>query len=709
MIFSAFHSFDLFWEHLINQVWINPVADKIMALVSDFDLFKFPLILLALLLLIWGRFQERLFIILFLLCLLIGDTGIVNGLKHMINRPRPLQAIAAVRVVSLDQVRLATIDPQPGGHSFPSGHTCNNVALALVAFTLYGGWTNLFWLWAILMGYSRIYVGAHYPTDVLASWFIALAYTWLILRATESLWRRYAPKYFPELYRFRPKLLVRQPIIKSDSAIASSLPSQNSSQTIFKTAITLICFLTLFRFWYCTQHDIIADEAYYFLWSKHLDASYYSKGPAIAWTIAFGTWIFGDNAFGIRWLSVLLSAGTGWQLFLLARRLVDEKTGLISICIAAIIPIFAVGSVLMTIDPLSVFFWVWAANLFLDALQKNRSLDWILVGFAVGSGFLAKFVNALELLSFLLFLIWSPQQRKHLKNPKTLLTLLIFAICTLPVFYWNAKHGWITATHLRERGAINHSFHFSLFELWGFFREQALVISPLLFIGVLIAPISTALNRQKTDAERYLLSLFITVFLFYVVLAFNKTGEANWTVTAYISGIILLVIYWRKLIERNAHWKWLTSIGLIVALLETVALHETAPLHLPQGMDPLDRARGWKNFGQHIDTLRQQYRPQLLIGEKYQTASLLSYYLPDRPTTYIPHSQQIENQFSFWPSYQLNSNEIAFFVTEKNNQIPEKLRFEFCEIRQIDDFFTEQDGRKLQEYRVYLLTKPTSI
>jgi 4-amino-4-deoxy-L-arabinose transferase-like glycosyltransferase len=72
----------------------------------------------------------------------------------------------------------------------------------------------------------------------------------------------------------------------------------------------------------------------------------------------------------------------------------------------------------MTIDPLSVFFWAWGANLFLDALQKNRGFDWALAGFAVGCGFLAKFVNALQLVAFLLFLAWSPGQRRHLKNPK---------------------------------------------------------------------------------------------------------------------------------------------------------------------------------------------------------------------------------------------------------------------------------------------------
>src|SRR5271163_689363 len=88
--------------------------------------------------------------------------------------------------------------------------------------------------------------------------------------------------------------------------------------------VLLLGVVTLFRFFYCTWLPILPDEAYYFQWSRHLDASYYSKGPAIAYTIALGTALFGENNFGIRFFAVLLSAGTAWQLFLLACLWYDE-------------------------------------------------------------------------------------------------------------------------------------------------------------------------------------------------------------------------------------------------------------------------------------------------------------------------------------------------------------------------------------------------
>ena len=69
-----------------------------------------------------------------------------------------------------------------------------------------------------------------------------------------------------------------------------------------RLAFFLLFALTCYRLWFITQMQLVPDEAYYWLWSKHLAASYRDKGPAIAWTIALGTQLFGQTVFGIRFL-----------------------------------------------------------------------------------------------------------------------------------------------------------------------------------------------------------------------------------------------------------------------------------------------------------------------------------------------------------------------------------------------------------------------
>src|SRR5581483_11266749 len=109
-----------------------------------------------------------------------------------------------------------------------------------------------------------------------------------------------------------------------------------------RIAFWVIVAVTCFRFWYSTRIGLVADEAYYWLWSKHLAAAYRDKGPAIAWTIALGTKLFGDTIFGVRFFAVVLSSVTGWLIFVLARRLYDDRTALWCLFTALVTPIFAV-------------------------------------------------------------------------------------------------------------------------------------------------------------------------------------------------------------------------------------------------------------------------------------------------------------------------------------------------------------------------------
>ncbi len=78
----------------------------------------------------------------------------------------------------------------------------------------------------------------------------------------------------------------------------------------------------------------------------------------------------------------------------------------------------------------------------------------------MGSGFLAKYVNALQLLGFLGYALASPAHRGRILSRNGALLLGVALFCTIPVFWWNHAHGWVTAEHLRHRGALDTGFHF---------------------------------------------------------------------------------------------------------------------------------------------------------------------------------------------------------------------------------------------------------
>jgi len=205
--------------HLINEQWTSPALDLFMAALSNSEIWKPVLIAIALGGLFFGGFKARAFVVCLVFSLLIAE-GITSILKSAIDRHRPKQ-VQSVRMVELQTARpkFMTLFKKPtirfsdqsdrnrSGPSFPSGHVTNNT-IAAVYLTLFyrrRGW--LYWIMAVAVGYSRIYLGAHWPTDVIATLFLASGEALLLLGLFELIWRTAAQKWIPNIYAGHPSLI----------------------------------------------------------------------------------------------------------------------------------------------------------------------------------------------------------------------------------------------------------------------------------------------------------------------------------------------------------------------------------------------------------------------------------------------------------------------------------------------------------------------
>ena len=207
---------------LINREWTGPALDRFMALMSSLPAWL-PLLVIAGLLALWrGGFRARAFVLTAGLIVGINDGLVAHSMKRAVDRPRPHQVFDGVRVVDLAKATprlLAVAKPASvklseaaddiekiEGRSFPSAHTMNMISAALVAACFYRrrGW--LAFVPALLVSYSRVYVGAHWPSDVVTSIFLGLGATLLLLAACEMLWRRQAARFFPQLHAAHPSL-----------------------------------------------------------------------------------------------------------------------------------------------------------------------------------------------------------------------------------------------------------------------------------------------------------------------------------------------------------------------------------------------------------------------------------------------------------------------------------------------------------------------
>lgn len=108
-----------------------------------------------------------------LLLLALGANAIVCNLllKPLVNRTRPY-----------DLLGYEILIPPVGDPSFPSGHTAASFAAAAALYAIDRRWGIAAYLFAVLMGFSRLYLGVHFPTDVLAGAVIGVLMARLVIR-----------------------------------------------------------------------------------------------------------------------------------------------------------------------------------------------------------------------------------------------------------------------------------------------------------------------------------------------------------------------------------------------------------------------------------------------------------------------------------------------------------------------------------------------
>ena len=185
----------------------SPWLDPWMALVSSWKAVLWPASALLALLFLTGRLREKVIVAFGTAIILMGDAGICQPLKRLVDRPRPYIALSGVRVPRPDGSVVTS--PITGVHSasMPSNHAFNIATFALLLSVFYGGWAHLGWVFAVIVACSRVYLGTHYPSDVVVGLALGLCWGLVAVALGRRLWSGLGPRLWPAWHERHPGLL----------------------------------------------------------------------------------------------------------------------------------------------------------------------------------------------------------------------------------------------------------------------------------------------------------------------------------------------------------------------------------------------------------------------------------------------------------------------------------------------------------------------
>ena len=520
-------------------------------------------------------------------------------------------------------------------------------------------------------------------------------------------------------------------------------------------------FIALFfatRIGYLAAHriEITEDEAYQWIWSKHLALSYFSKPPLIAYAQFLGTSIWGDSEFGIRFLSPVFASILSITMLRFMSQEISARAGFWLIVMLGATPMMALGSTLLTVDSPSVLFWVLAMIAGWRAMQSARLAPWCWTGLFLGLGLMSKYTAAIQILSWPLFFLLYPPARQHIRRPGPYVALGIALLAFLPVIIWNAQHDWITLRHLADRGGVLPAL-----QKWfpglnnagptnapvmlqappekGAMRRRFVefvlsefgLLNPVFFIGIVWAVFALWRLAARRPVLLYFFAMGAPLFAIYTVWTIVSRVLPNWIAPGVVPLFALLVG------AADAHWpqrklriKYGLIGGFVLGFVTVAALHATelvfplatrvvkivAGKDLSVNVDPLHRVRGWKDIATMIEGERQKVldegKPAFLIADHYGLTSILTFYIPeakkkvrDEPLVYYLRSDEPKNQFYYWPGYEMRKGQNAIYVREKPPIAlppPSQLARDFTSVTELGMRTAYYHGQAFREYQLYL-------
>ncbi len=466
--------------------------------------------------------------------------------------------------------------------------------------------------------------------------------------------------------------------------------------------------LTVFRIAFSGWFELSLDEGYYWVWSKHLDFSYYDHPPMVAYMTAL-TGLLGESERLIRLPATLCGSAITWLIYIMASDIFSSrKAGFAAAVLLNLTPIFAVGTLMMTPDvPLSLF---WTLSLYFGykIVDTQKTVYWWALGLCFGLALLSKYNAALFAPAFLVFLIFSKENRHWLFRGEPYLAFALSVLVFAPVIYWNYKNDWISFSFQFSHG-LNPDSRSALLNAAEFWGGQVGLYGIFLFVFIVVsaAGIGRMGHLSKRDDYIYLSFMSISLLLFFLLNSFLKRMEGNWSIVAYFAAIAatpgFVMLKAERMSEKGRRrliygYRFSALFAAVLIVYTHIQIVDPV-LPMPQKYEISRRIFGWRALAAEADKrLKPLNKGAFILANRYQISSLLTYYSPGHTEAYITNGK---NRFGYLGSIAHLIGKDAVYVTETQRSEAGRIARFFDRVEPAGKIRIVRRGELIREFEFY--------
>jgi len=419
----------------------------------------------------------------------------------------------------------------------------------------------------------------------------------------------------------------------------SAKPDKSAFRPLI-AALIVIAAMTLLRVTYASLTELRTDEAYYWTWSKERALCFLDHPPMIAWFIRFGTAMFGDTNFGVRFAGVLAMLVTQVLLADIVRRVTHDVRAIV---FAVLMPEAALyyGLLMAKVSPDTALIpfavaMVWAL---VRLVEDNDARWWLAAGAFAGLALLSKFTAIMLLPAVAAFMLVPKWRARWLVSPYPWLAALIATVLFLPVLVWNAEHDWASFRFQFVRAAATREM--SLRTLGEFISLQLGLVGFILLPVVLTGVSLTAWRgyREREPVAILLSTSVLVPFCYFLWKSLTLRVGDTWPMFLWPMGFAATAIniamlprenWSARMVGSTLAWAKAAIVSGIAFVVVVFLYYVAAPWNLIGRTDPVGGEAGYERLVERTQNELQKIGATWIATTDYRTYAMLRWYFNGR-------------------------------------------------------------------------------